>query len=266
MEHSSYPSTVLEIIKWKNDIVDEKWPASVEEYQENFTLLCGGNDVTDVLYSFMGIYAVGVWVFNQKILVPDTFKVDRNRIRVKNIYNKYQYLCSKDFLYKLQETKINGIDVSELNKCIEPFAECYFEVGNLIPLWPGGNRTKGNQNNGYMDIPELFFTKYKKWFEVMKFIDNAFLEEFGNYLNDNSSHLSSLKNFLNWVKDEENYKKYIEHIVEIIKKRTQKISKRYDKSNRICQKCTPLHPPTRGNAPHKDLTMHSLESSNTLLF
>ena len=74
------PATVLDILKWKNETGKGNWPKSIEDYYEDYTTACGGKKMTDVLFSFLGIYAVGVWVYNKGN--EGVFKREANKIKV----------------------------------------------------------------------------------------------------------------------------------------------------------------------------------------
>ena len=217
------PLTVIDILIWKNE--NKKWPKSVEKHNESYTNSCGGEEMTDVLFSFLGIYAIGVWVYNKNIV--GLFKREANKIKVsveKNgIYD--QILCSKKFLLQLQDEQIAGINVYDLNEDIKEFAEVYFNVGNLIPMWPGGNKLKGNQNKGFMDIPELFFSRYFDWYEDLAKKENVYLKNMSEYLIANKDHFGSLENFLDALDSVDEYRKYIKHVVSVIKERTKCINK-----------------------------------------
>lgn len=217
------PATVLDILKWKNKTGKDSWPKSIEDYYEDYTRACGGKKRTDVLFSFLGIYAIGVWVYNKDN--EGVFKREANKIKVSEKKNGMysQILCSKFFLLRLQEERIAGIDVSYLNKCVEEFASLYFSVGNLIPIWPGGNTLKGNQNNGFMDIAELFFYRYYDWYQILERTENAYLQEITKYIENNQKHLESLETFLDSIDSVEKYEKYVEHIVQVIKQRAKRI-------------------------------------------
>ena len=218
MEEKKIPTTVEEILYWKS----KKSELNVEKNNQEYTEKCGGEKVTDVLFSFLSIYAIGVWVYNKDN--KDLFSVS-NKIWVKKVKNKKrnQILCSKDFLKKIQSNAIAGIKVNELNEDLKDYASVYFDVGNLIPLWPGGNTMKGNQNNGFMDVPELFFCKFYEWYQILSKRDDAYLDDMTKYLEDNKSACENLETFLNSVNTKEKYKKYIEHVVTIIKNRTKEI-------------------------------------------
>lgn len=224
--------TVQDILGWKlkNSSViivgkrDEKEQqiTSIESWNQEYTDLCGGEDTTDVLYSFLSIYALGVWVYNKDL---EIFQCDENRIKVRTKKDgKYnQYLYSKKFLLSLQKKPIAGIQVKELNEFLQNFIKVFFSVGNLIPMWPGGNTLKGNQNNGFMDIPELYFTKYEAWYKFLAQHENAYLQEMTRYMKENKENLGSLKSFLGMFHSIEDYKNYVEHIIEIIINREKAI-------------------------------------------
>ena len=179
--------------------------------------------MTDVLFSFLGIYAIGVWVFNKNI--DGLFKIEKNKIKTLEEENSKwhkQILCSKKFLLRLQNEKVNNIMVDNLNKCLEGFVGNYFNVGNLIPMWPGGNNLKGNQNNGFLDIPELFFRKYSYWYEKLNEHPQAWLTEMNEQVNN--TRFDSLESFLGSIDSEEKYVDYIKNAIGIIKYRTEKIN------------------------------------------
>lgn len=221
MEKISIPSTVEDILKWKNGINKGSWPESVEDYNYNYTKKCGGSDMTDVLFSFLGIYAIGVWVFNKHI--DGLFKIEKNKIKIlgENKKGHSQILCSKKFLLSLQSKKVNNINVDKLNECLEIFDEKYFDVGNLIPMWPGGNCLKGNQNKGFMDIPEIFFRKYLYWYGKLAEHSQSWLSEMNERVKD--TRFDSLKDFLSSIDSPEKYVSYINDIVSIIQDRTDHI-------------------------------------------
>jgi uncharacterized protein with ParB-like and HNH nuclease domain len=44
---------------------------------------------------------------------------------------------------------------------LNAFLKVYFSIGNVIPIWPGGNTARGVM--GLYDIPEIFFRIYSEW-------------------------------------------------------------------------------------------------------
>lgn len=214
MSTNYIPKSVKEILEWKNGII--KYPISVELYENNkfYTEICGGTKQTDVLFSFLGIYAIGVYVYNKD---KNIFVVQRNKIKLKG---KNQILCSKKYLLDLQSDKNSEMEVEELNKTIQKLVDVYFDVGNLIPMWPGGNMLKGNQNNGYMDIPELFFHEYEYWFDILTKYTYSFLEHMIDRVKE--ERFECLNVYLDSL-DIRQYKEYIDEITEIISYRNNKI-------------------------------------------
>lgn len=247
-KNDNLPKDVMDMLKWKlkidyNDIL------SVEEYNKAYTDICGGTEQTDVLYSFLGIYALGVCAYNSEKITKECVRNNR----VPDISR--QHLYSSRFLYAIQEnvdcvTKDTGmdddrvnkiktlnLDVSELNENdeLKKFIENYFSLGNLIPIWPGGNRLKGQLR--LFDIPELFFSKYSGWYDLLleKSTDYAFLDEFDEHFKTNISNYKSLDTFLDSIssKDKEKYKdkykEYLKHVNKIIINRTKLIEKLLEK-------------------------------------
>lgn len=105
-------------------------------------------DYADVLFSFRGIYVIGLSIYYKnnfewrgKILKPINPKPSNpdqqaySRIFLKANYEKY------GVLNELKELK--------------EFIRVYNSIGNLIPIWPGGNIHRG-QNKCY-DIPSIYF-------------------------------------------------------------------------------------------------------------
>jgi hypothetical protein len=212
--------SVNEFLQWKtnNNIA----PASVEKCNSEYTELCGGEKLADVLFSFLGIYAIGVWVYNKEL--EGIFRTDNNKIWVRTgSDNKYnQILSSANFLLMLQTEKIAGINVESLNETMNQFVKVYFKVGNVIPIWPGGNTLKGNQNMGFMDIPGLFFYQFRDWYEIL--LDRkkellCFEKDVEKFFKQD--RFSSLKIFLESVDTIEKYNSYIDECIKIINDRTQ---------------------------------------------
>ena len=59
------------------------------------------------------------------------------------------------------------------------YIKSYCCIGNVIPIWPGGNEARGKM--GIYDIPELFFNEYPNWTkELMRQNANAVFEPIVN--------------------------------------------------------------------------------------
>lgn len=181
---------------------------------------------TDVLYSFLGIYALGVYAYNDKKL----FKVTKYLIKdIKtdvNIYNlKYLSKIQSDKLYKL----------TELNQVIKPFIERYSKLGNVSPMWPGGNTARGNGSNGCFDIPELYFAIEYEWFLALRRIYKDTIC-FDGYINRGTPKLkkySNLECFLKTIDTPEKYEAFLERICKTIDKRTEDLETEYARRKRI---------------------------------
>lgn len=214
---------------------------SVEEENPRYTEICSGSSQADVLYSFLGIYALGVWVYNQD-------KIDKNQViknRVKGCSSR-QHFYSRRFQLAIQDIgendeifndvvegrvsaikslKIN-VDTLNENPELQRFISNYFSVGNVIPIWPGGNKCKGNDD--FFDIPELFFAKYRERYNVLLDLTGnfAYLDKFNQDFICNFEKYESLDKFLNSISSIKEYTKYLEHVNEIIDTRTNLINEK----------------------------------------
>ncbi len=241
------PRSVSELLEWKNQKSEQKdinWPVSVEKQNEEEINSLGWDKteslcVSDTLYSFLSIYSIGVWFYNKDkclAIKPKMKKIYINIPRIskdkkgKGSTSKSRPLCSAHLLSELQksegEFKDYQINVEELNKVIQPFIDVYFELGNTSPIWPAGNQQKGNQNLGFMDIPELYFHQFKSWYEILcKAYPNASLDK----LNVDEQKYESLYMFLSSLEDEDAYAKYIDYVVKVINNRNSSMKKEIEK-------------------------------------
>lgn len=242
-ETKIFPSNVVEMLEWK---LEKRKSVEEENTRSKYKKICSGSSQADVLYSFLGIYALGVWVYNKK--ENQEYSAFQSEIR-ENLENKKQKLYSTAFLLAIQESdeiKVNDealkkfinniskekglqINVAKLNKnkALNNFIKYYFDVGNVIPIWPGGNELKGK--SGVFDIPELFFAKYREWYNVLLDLtgDFAYLDKFNQDFNCNFEKYESLDKFLNSISSIKEYTKYLEHVNEIIDTRTKLINKNF---------------------------------------
>lgn len=189
--------TVKEILEWKND----KKEKSLEEkfFNEKEKLEW---DETDTLYSFLGIYVIGLGVY-----YPNKFRCTSFQIRTEkgsNAYsNKYIFNNYKEF-----------VDLNELEE-LKNFIRNYLQIGNLIPIWPGGNKHRGQSH--CFDIPEIYFSKYKKFTDAfVQVYKNAYMED----IIENKKQIE-LPKILKMSKDE--YKEFLKYIVDTIQNRNNKI-------------------------------------------
>ena len=218
-------STVEDIFWWKN--LSNRF--SVENInKEKIRKLKWEN--SDVLYSFLGIYLIGVLAY-----YPDRFH--KTKYDILNSDNKKMY--SFDRLSK-QFTEFRELnDNHELKK----FIKVYFSIGNTMPIWPGANENRGKS---YMfDIPDIYFNKNQIWTKIlMEIYRNSYLEKVldgkvmfdgdRQYINNPPFfNFDSTPQFLESIVDERYpldarkylYSKWVERIVGIIQKREQKLNK-----------------------------------------
>ncbi|MCH5280933.1 MAG: hypothetical protein J1E61_05640 [Lachnospiraceae bacterium] len=189
----------------------EKKKNSVEKENKAFTDKLGWK-ITDVLYSFQGIYAIGVYIYYPKCFSDKT----NIKIYVKEKQNlKGQLLYSGSYLQK------NYTSFSKVNELpeIKEFLKSYYKLGNLIPIWPGGNVSRGMAQ--CYDIPNVYFNSENKRefsrFFFSDFCSNAHMEEI---LSENQKY-TDIKTLLNM--NTKDYREFLEYIVGVIDNRTKKL-------------------------------------------
>lgn len=169
---------------------------------------------TDVLYSFLGVYVIGLNVFYK-----DKVECCGLQIKPKKRTNNRQIAYSYKFIEK------HYCDYDKLNKLTElsEFIKVYFKVGNIIPVWPGGNEHRGKSQ--CYDIPDVYFNKdnikeySNNFFNTYLMYKNSYLNE---VINDKLSNIK-IEDFLNF--NESEYKDFLKHIVTIINKRSELIER-----------------------------------------
>ena len=188
-------NTIENYFQWKTN---PKEP-SIEIKYENHMIISQWKK-TDVLYSFIGIYQIGIYVF-----YPD--KCKRTNYTIKNEAGEYfslEYLTAEFKKYeKLNKTNID----SNFIQYIDSF-------GNVIPIWPGGNTDKGKRSYCF-DIPDIYFKKYEKWFSAMR---QLYPHSCLDGIIDNEFSTDNTKIFLDNM-NEDTYPKFLKHVVEVITKR-----------------------------------------------
>lgn len=189
--------TVEEIIEWKKN----KKEKSLEEkfFNEKEKL---GWDETDTLYSFLGIYVIGLRAF-----YPNNFPRTNFQIRTDTGSNAY----SKIYIFNNYK---EFVDLNELEE-LKNFIKNYLSIGNLIPIWPGGNMHKGMSQ--CFDIPEIYFIKHKKITDALiQIYKNSYMEN----IVENKKQIELTK-ILKMNKEE--YKEFLEYIVDTIQNRNNEI-------------------------------------------
>ncbi len=220
--------TIDDMFRWKLDII---YHDSVEKINNEFIEKLGWIEETDVLYSFLLTYRLGLEVINEDKFheKKEEYKEKNNLKRINPNSPMFLYSCSLDSTY----AKLNNCD--EYNE----FLSLYFSIGNIIPIWPGGNEAKGKK--GIYDIPEIFFRTYDTWTKALvekypnanmgAIINNSFLVCRNN---ENKSYsikgyrnaFSNLDQLRKMMKDNNQmYFDYLKHRNDIIKARNESIIK-----------------------------------------
>lgn len=182
--------------------MDPKGQSIEEKHEEQIKKLQWSR--SDVLYSFLGIYQIGIYVYYPK-------KCNRTPYTIKRKEGKFfdlEYLTT-DERYEEYE---------ELNKAIieSKFITHIDCLGNIIPIWPGGNTDKGKMSYCF-DIPDIYFKKNEKWFLLMKQLyPNACLDGIA----DREFSTDDGKQFLDKM-NRETYPRFLKHITGVIQTREE---------------------------------------------
>ncbi len=178
-----------------------------------------GWQYTDVLYSFLGIYVLGLYVFyndNTKENVRYKFEKQGSIIKPTQTQNNRQLAYSRKFIKEEYEQYKKLNELEELKN----FISVYQSIGNIIPTWPGGNSHRG-QNKCY-DIPDVYFNKEK----IKKYTNNFFevLCENKNFYLDKVLHskYEKIEDILSFNEDE--YKTFLKYIINVIEEREKLIN------------------------------------------
>jgi len=157
-------STIDEMFRWRLDKdqcekenVEHIIHLSVEETNSENAKNLKWTEYTDVLYSFLLTYKLGLEIISEDDFCrcAKEYKNYRDLRRLNTNSPQFLYFCSNDKAFM------------DLNNCQEykDFLGLYFTIGNLIPTWPGGNEARGKM--GLYDIPEIFFRKYNTWTKAL---------------------------------------------------------------------------------------------------
>lgn len=175
---------------------------SVEKYNEDKINKLKW-ECPDVLFSFRGVYAIGVFIHYRQLFVENV----RTDIIVKDETGvTRQHLYSDKFL---SENYPQFSDVNNLPE-IKEFLEHYYDIGNIIPTWPGANVNRGMAH--CYDIPNIYYKRHAKFTELIydKIYSNAFIDEIIE--NDEYDTVEKLLKL-----DPNQYVKFLKYIVKIIK-------------------------------------------------
>ena len=181
---------------------------SVEKYNEDKINKLKW-ECPDVLFSFRGVYAIGVFIHYRQLFVENV----RTDIIVKDETGvTRQHLYSDKFL---SENYPQFSDVNNLPE-IKEFLEHYYDIGNIIPTWLGANVNRGMAH--CYDIPNIYYKRHAKFTELIydKIYSNAFIDEIIE--NDEYDTVEKLLKL-----DPNQYVKFLKYIVKIIKKRNRQL-------------------------------------------
>lgn len=181
---------------------------SVEKYNEDKINKLKW-ECPDVLFSFRGVYAIGVFIHYRQLFVENV----RTDIIVKDETGvTRQHLYSDKFL---SENYPQFSDVNNLPE-IKEFLEHYYDIGNIIPTWPGANVNRGMAH--CYDIPNIYYKRHAKFTELIydKIYSNAFIDEIIE--NDEYDTVEKLLKL-----DPNQYVDFLKYIVKIIKKRNRQL-------------------------------------------
>lgn len=178
---------------------------------------------SDVLYSFLGVYVVGLKIYCSENECGNLKKIWSKEYSVGIRQHEYSWKFILDFVnYYSAKDKDNEIkkDINDLNGEITNFIDVYKSIGNIFPIWPGGNEHRGK--NGCYDIPDIYFNKegihnYSEHF-FNTFCTNNFMERirYGKY------STLTCESMLKFSREE--YKKFLIYIHDTICEREEKIN------------------------------------------
>lgn len=173
-----------------------------------------GWEVTDVLYSFLGIYLIGVYTFYKENLYTTDYCIMRSD--KKTTAYSFNYLESN----RRHFTKLNELE--EMKEFLNELSS----IGNIIPVFPGSNVNRGVSY--CFDLPEIYFMKYPR---MARALDNEYNNGALKYVinNENSKRYSKLNDLFSMTQTE--YKEFLRCIVDTIKARNSEIIERV--TNRI---------------------------------
>ena len=184
-----------------------------------------GWQYTDVLYSFLGIYVIGLYAFDKgKEENERTFRRTDGGTTIF-VGEKKQYLYSEKIISKcINENKKILNDLNNLQE-LKDFLDVYCCIGNVIPIWPGGNESRGKF--GCYDLPEFYFfnNKVTAWKDKLsREYDNCLIDKIIEDKDDLFCFKDGLPKFLDNL-SVDTYKKYLIHIKNIITERDLNLKK-----------------------------------------
>lgn len=179
---------------------------NVEKYNNEFIIsLKWPSNAVDVLYSFRGVYTIGVFIYYRSYFPDevrnDIFLKERESGKKQLLYSN-EYLGKKYMLFS---------KVSDLNPMKE-YLHKYYDIGNVFPTWPGANVNRGTSH--CYDIPDVYYNRYDNFSNMVfnQIYKNAYMDKIL------ASKYNSVEKLLKMSKDE--YTEFLYYIVQVIDERT----------------------------------------------
>lgn len=185
-----------------------KFRETVEKYNQDKIVELKW-ECPDVLYSFRGIYTIGVFIFYRDLFI-DNVKTDI--ILKKTEDGKRQLLYSDKFLSGYYTKFSNVNKLPELKR----FLCHYYDIGNVIPTWPGANVNRGMAH--CYDIPNVYYRRYMKFTEL--FFGNVYRNAFLDKVLAEHKY-GTVADLLKM--DKEEYVTFLIYIIGVIQERTRLI-------------------------------------------
>ena len=164
----------------------------------------------DVLFSFRGIYAIGIFIYYREKFADNT-KID--------IIVKEKESVSRQRLYSDKYLRENYQEFDCVNSLPEmkKFLKHYYDIGNVIEAWPGANVNIGMSH--CYDIPNVY---YKRHFEFTKIIygeiySNVFIEQ----ILENNKY-DTVEKLLKMQPKQ--YREFLDYIVKVISSRSKQLN------------------------------------------
>ncbi|SFP59220.1 hypothetical protein SAMN04487928_10479 [Butyrivibrio proteoclasticus] len=165
----------------------------------------------DVLYSFLGIYTLGIWSFYKD---DQKQGISLSGIIIKN--NEGHNLYNRKYLSKTHR-KYHALNETEE---LKTFIEHYSTIGNVCPTWPGGNEHRGKSH--CYDIPDVYYKRHERWYrELVTQNPTAFLKD----VVDSGFAVVETSDLLERVDTPKKYISFLKHVNHVIDKRNELLMK-----------------------------------------
>lgn len=225
-------NTIEDMLWWK-DLYDPNNIFTVESINKDKIKNLEWGAKADVLFSFLGVYVIGMYVY-----YPMEYRRTNYQIHIcdSNEYNLEGSIYNFNKIKRINEDREKCKELNE-NESLKKFIKKYFSIGNVIPIWPGGNTDRGKA--GVFDILNIYCNKDDNayWMKTLverynnTFLEFVFNEEEEFEINKNIVKLSycSTPEFLDSFENlnEKNrislYNLWLKKIVNVIEDREKKL-------------------------------------------